>query len=62
MLVRIIHDSQYGNGKILAESMGKVFEQKADVKIAHIKEVTPKQVTEEEPTILIERKSVLLTY
>ena len=53
MLVRIIHDSQYGNGKMLAESMGKVFEQKAEVKIAHIKDVTPKQVVEEEPTVLI---------
>lgn len=35
--------------------MGKVFEQKSEVivKIAHIKEVTPKQVAEEELTILV---------
>jgi len=49
----IVHDSLHGNGKLLAETMGKVFEEKMEVKISHIKDVNPVKVAVDAPTILI---------
>lgn len=53
MKVWIIHDSTYGNGKKIAETIGKAFEKKLDVKISHVKDVTPKQVIDDSPDVLV---------
>ncbi|NHJ40707.1 MAG: hypothetical protein FK731_11805, partial [Asgard group archaeon] len=53
MKVWIIHDSTYGNGKRIAETIGKVFEKKLDVKIYHVKDINPKQVVDDSPDALV---------
>ncbi len=49
----IVHDSKFGNGKFLAERMGEVFQDTMKVTISHVKEISPEEVLEKEPTILI---------
>lgn len=51
--VWIIHDSQYGNGKKLAETMGEVFEKEMEVKIDHNKYVTPVEVIADSPELIV---------
>jgi menaquinone-dependent protoporphyrinogen IX oxidase len=53
MKVWIVHDSKFGNGKSLAEAMGEVFQQKIDVGIGHIKKVTPREVANDKPDLII---------
>ena len=53
MKVWIIHNSKYGNGKKVAETIGKDFEKKMDVKISHVKDITPKQVVDDLPDVLV---------
>ncbi|NHK30592.1 MAG: hypothetical protein FK730_04530 [Asgard group archaeon] len=53
MKVWIIHNSKHGNGKKVAETIGKDFEKKMDVNISHVKDVTPKQLVDDLPDILV---------
>jgi hypothetical protein len=49
----IIHDSNYGNGKKLAETMGKVLEKKGNVAISHRKDISPDKVAADSPDAII---------
>ena len=51
MKVWIVHNSKHGNGKLVAQKIAEAL--KAEVKIGHIKEVSPKKIVEEEPDLLI---------
>jgi len=53
MKIWIVHDSKSGNGKSLAETLGEVFRQKADVGIEHIKKVTPQKVANDRPDLIV---------
>ena len=53
MKVWILHDSQLGNGKLIAETMQKVLESSAEVHIGHVKQVEPKIVAESKPDVVI---------
>ena len=53
MKVWIIHNSTYGNGKSIAEAMGEIFREKMEVEIRHVKKVTPRQVAEDKPDLII---------
>ncbi len=53
MKVWIVHDSKFGNGKSLAEAMGGVFQKHVEVGIAHIKKVTPHEVANAKPDLII---------
>ncbi|TFG00522.1 MAG: flavodoxin family protein [Promethearchaeota archaeon] len=53
MKIWILHDSQYGNGKKIAETMKETFSNEADVEIGHVKEIDPEQVFKEKPDMLI---------
>ena len=53
MKVWIIHDSHYGNGEKLAQTLGAAFGKKTDVQIAHNKKVTPEQVVADAPDVII---------
>ena len=53
MKIRILHDSKYGNGEKLAEFLRKEFEKENEVKIGHLNEISPKEVAEEKPDVLI---------
>jgi menaquinone-dependent protoporphyrinogen IX oxidase len=53
MKVWIVHDSKFGNGKSLAETMGQVFQEKMDVEIAHVKSIFPHRVAEEKPELIV---------
>lgn len=51
--VWILYDTQFGNGKILAESIKSEFSSDFDVKMGDVKDVSPKSVSNEAPDILI---------
>jgi len=54
MNVCIIHDSQKGNGKRMAEKLASVFEsQGARVVVGHRSEITPEQVAGSPPDLVI---------
>jgi hypothetical protein len=53
MKVWIVHDSNFGNGKSLAEAMGEVFRQQVEVGIGHVKKVSPKEVAGDKPVLII---------
>jgi hypothetical protein len=53
MKVWIVHDSNFGNGKSLAEAMGEVFRQQVEVGIGHVKMVSPQKVAGEKPDLVI---------
>jgi flavodoxin len=54
MKVSIVHDSQRGNGRKVAEKMGEVLESLgATVLIGHQSETTPESVAEQSPDLLI---------
>ena len=53
MKVWIIHDSKFGNGKSLAETMGNVFREKMEVKIGHVKEIKPHLVAKDKPKLIV---------
>ncbi|MCG3219704.1 MAG: hypothetical protein KAR35_11865, partial [Candidatus Heimdallarchaeota archaeon] len=52
MKVWIVHNSKHGNGKLMAQKIAEALEP-AEVKIGHIKKVSPKEVVEDEPDLLI---------
>lgn len=52
MKVWIVHDSKFGNGKRIAEIFGKTFK-KDDVKISHIKNISPREIVLDAPDVLI---------
>lgn len=51
--IQIMHDTNFGNGKILAELLGKKFEEDHQIKINHINDTSPKTVSEGKPDVLI---------
>ncbi len=53
MKIWILHDSQLGNGKLIAETMQKVLSSSAEVYVDHVKKVDPKKVAGEHPDVLI---------
>ncbi|MHA2035119.1 MAG: hypothetical protein ACW972_03650 [Promethearchaeota archaeon] len=46
-------DSKFGNGKLLAESLKKEFSNENEVKIADVKDVSPKEISEDVPDVII---------
>jgi len=52
MKVWIVHNSKHGNGKLVAQKIAEALET-AEVKIGHIKEVSPEQIVKYEPDLLI---------
>ncbi|MHA1911946.1 MAG: flavodoxin domain-containing protein [Candidatus Kariarchaeaceae archaeon] len=52
MKVWIVHNSKHGNGKLMAQKIAEALEP-AEVKIGHIKKVSPKEVVEDEPDLII---------
>ncbi|MFW9895516.1 MAG: hypothetical protein ACFFD7_06910, partial [Candidatus Thorarchaeota archaeon] len=53
MKVKIMTHSRFGNGKILAEALKEEFSTNVDVKIADVKDVSPKEIVEDVPDVLI---------
>lgn len=53
MKIWILHDSQLGNGKLIAETMQKTLENSAEVHVGHVKQVDPKKVAEDRPDVVI---------
>ncbi|MBN2155221.1 MAG: hypothetical protein JW776_04205 [Candidatus Lokiarchaeota archaeon] len=53
MKVWILHDTQLGNGKLIAETMQNALKSSADVHIGHVKQVDPKKVAEGKPDVVI---------
>jgi menaquinone-dependent protoporphyrinogen IX oxidase len=53
MKVQIMTDSRYGNGKLLAEALKKEFSNGSEVNIADVKDVSPKNVSEDVPDVII---------
>lgn len=49
----ILHDSTTGNGKLVAETLGKCFEEKMEIKIGHVNDITPDQVIRDAPKGII---------
>ncbi len=46
-------DTKFGNGKLLAEALKKEFSNESNVKIADVKEVSPKKIAEDAPDVII---------
>lgn len=53
MKVWILHDSNLGNGKLIAETMQKVLEASGEVHVGHVKQVDPRRVAGEKPDVVI---------
>jgi len=53
MKVWLVHDSIYGNGKSLAEAMGAVFQEKIEMEIGHIRQISPRKVAQEKPDLIV---------
>lgn len=52
MKVCIVHDSKFGNGKIVAETFAESFKE-AEITIGHIKKISPKMVIQDRPDLII---------
>lgn len=46
-------DTWYGNGKLLAEDLKKEFSNEIDVNITDVKDVSPKEIAEDVPNVII---------
>ncbi len=53
MKVWIMHDTKFGNGKNLAESLGKEFPNDYEINVGDVKEISPSQVADDAPDVLI---------
>jgi len=53
MKIWILHNTTYGNGKKVAETLGKVFEKDMEVKIGHIKDVKPEEIVKDKPDAIV---------
>lgn len=53
MKVWIVHDSNLGNGEILAKTLGKTFEKDMEVSIGHVKKIDPAKVVADSPDIVV---------
>ena len=53
MKVQIMTDTKYGNGKLLAEALEREFSDEHTVKIADVKDVSPENILEDVPDVLI---------
>ena len=53
MKVQIMTDTKYGNGKLLAEALEREFSNEHTVKIADVKDVSPENILEDVPDVLI---------
>lgn len=49
----IMHNTEFGNGKRVAETLGATIGKKMDVKIEHLDKVTPEEVVRDSPTMII---------
>jgi menaquinone-dependent protoporphyrinogen IX oxidase len=52
MKVWIVHNSKHGNGKLVAQKIAEALKP-AEVKIEHIKKVSPEKIVEDEPDLII---------
>ena len=52
MKVCIVHDSKFGNGKIVAETFAESLKE-AEVTIGHINRISPKSIVEDPPDLII---------
>lgn len=53
MKIWIVHNSTYGNGKRVAETLGKIFEKDMEVKVDHIKNISPEKVAQDLPDAIV---------
>jgi menaquinone-dependent protoporphyrinogen IX oxidase len=53
MKVLIVHETKYGNGLKLAETIEKSIGKDAEVTISHVKDIAPEKVANEAPDMLI---------
>ncbi|MFW9825496.1 MAG: hypothetical protein ACFFE4_21315 [Candidatus Thorarchaeota archaeon] len=53
MKVQIMTDTRFGNGKLLAEALKEELSAGNNVKIADVKDVSPKEIVEDVPDVLI---------
>lgn len=53
MKIWILHDSKLGNGKLISETMQKALEGTAEVFVGHVKEISPKEVADNKPDVVI---------
>ncbi len=53
MKVWILHDSHFGNGKLVAETLGDVIRTKFEVEVQNIKDIKPEKVANEKPDGII---------
>ncbi len=53
MTVLIVHDSQYGNGKAVAEAFQEVLGRQAEVTVGHIEELSPEETARQRPELII---------
>nr|MDO8085816.1 hypothetical protein [Candidatus Sigynarchaeum springense] len=53
MNVWIVYDSKYGNNKQVAEALAGLFKEGNEVHVHHAKDVSPKEVAESKPDILL---------
>ena len=53
MKIWILHDTKFGNGKNLAETLGNECPPEWEVKIGDLKQVSPQIVAEDAPQVLI---------
>jgi hypothetical protein len=53
MKIWILHDTQLGNGKLIAETIQKVLEPFGETHVGHVKEVSPKLVAEDKPDVVL---------
>lgn len=53
MKVQIMTDTRFGNGKLLAEALKEEFSAEMDINIADVKDVSPKNIVEYLPDVII---------
>ena len=53
MLAWILYDTQFGNGKILAEFLKKEFPDNVEVRTGDVKKISPDSVAKDKPEVLI---------
>lgn len=46
-------DTKFGNGKLLAEALKKEFSNEFDVNIADVKDISPEEIAEDAPNVII---------
>ena len=53
MKILIVHNSNYGNGEKLAQTLGEALKKGNDVTVEHIKNLSPEDVAKDVPDAII---------